>query len=96
MEKDNKPTKRGGRAKGTPNKITAFTRAVVQSLTSDYYHTWAMAEDIASLTPKERLQTMIELMKFIIPKPSSVDINLNANVTAPGIEDQLRKLAEDC
>lgn len=81
--------------KGKPTKITAFTRAVIQELTSDYYQSGLMAEDIAQLSPKDRLQMHLELMKFIVPKPQSVDVNLKASVTAPGIEETLRRLAQD-
>lgn len=86
-QKKNKKTKRG------PNKINAFTRAVIQDLNSDYYFSGLMAEDIAALSPKDRLQMHIELMKFVIAKPQSVDVNLKANINAPGIEETLRKLA---
>lgn len=81
--------------KKVTNKINAFTRAVIQDITADYYFSGLMAEDIAQLPPKERLQMHVELMKFIVPKPQSVDINLKANLSAPGIEDTLRRLAED-
>jgi len=81
--------------KGKPTKITAFTRAVIQDLTSDYYQSGLMAEDIAQLSPKDRLQMHVELMKFIVPKPQSIDVNMKANISAPGIEDTLRRLAQE-
>lgn len=87
MDNKKTPKKRG------PRKINAFTRAVIQELTSDYYQSGLMAEDIAQLAPKDRLQMHLELMKFIVAKPQSVDINLKANINAPGIEETLRKLA---
>ena len=76
-------------------KTNAFTRAVIQELTSDYYQSGLMSEDIAQLSPKDRLQMHVELMKFILPKPQSVDVTMKANIQAPGIEEMLRKLAEE-
>lgn len=89
MEKEKKNKTRRG------PKITAFTRAVIQEMTSDYYQSGLMAEDIAMLNPKDRLQMHLELMKFILPKPQSVDVNLKANINAPGIEETLRRLAQE-
>lgn len=91
MEQEEKKKKK----KRGPNKVSAFTRAAIQQLNSDYYFSGQMAEDIAMLSPKDRLQTHIELMKFVMPKPQSVDINLNANINAPGIEETLRRLAQE-
>lgn len=88
MEQEKKNKKKRG-----PNKTTAFTRAVIQEIVSDYYLSGLMAEDITQLTPKDRLQMHLELIKFITPKPQSVDVNLKANISAPGIEETLRKLA---
>ena len=97
MEQNEKKSKRkktgGGSRKGIPNKINAFTRAVIQEITSDYYQSGLMAKDIKALAPKDRLQMHLELMKFVVAKPQSVDINLKANINAPGIEETLRKLA---
>lgn len=96
-QEEKKPRKKtgGGSRKGIPNKVNAFTRAVIQELTSDYYQSGLMAEDIAQLAPKDRLQMHLELMKFVIAKPQSVDVNLKATVNAPNIEETLRRLALD-
>lgn len=88
-----KGKKKNNSRKGKPTKITAFTRAVIQEMTSDYYQSGLMAEDIAKLAPKERLYLHVELMKFVLPKPQSVDVNLKADINAPGIEETLRRLA---
>ena len=84
--------KSGGRKKGTPNKATTITREILNDIAEGLRPN--IARDLAALDPKDRLQIWLKLIEFVVPKLSSVDMNL----TAPqiqSIEDTLIRLSQD-
>jgi hypothetical protein len=84
--------KSGGRKKGTPNKATTITREILNDIAEGLRPN--IARDLAALEPKDRLQIWLKLIEFVVPKLSSVDMNL----TAPqiqSIEDTLIRLSQD-
>lgn len=90
-------TKSGGRAKGTPNKPKP-AREVVRAHSMDYFlpkvgETRSQFEkDLEMLTPSERVQAEIKLLRYHVPELKAVDID--ASVTHQiTIEDRLRELA---
>lgn len=89
-----KGKKTGGRKKGTPNKTTSFTKAVIQDILSEYYDTGLLGEDMKALEPKERVDAMLKLAAFVTPKPQSVDMSISGSQKLT-IEDELSRLAED-
>lgn len=89
-----KGRKTGGRKAGTPNKATAFSKAVIQDLVSDYTSSSQLMQDLGALEPKDRLDVMLKLMAFITPKPQSVAIDLNTE-TKKTIEDKLQELSNE-
>jgi hypothetical protein len=58
--------KNGGRKAGTPNKVTAEMRSILQNILAE-----TLADDIRSLTAVERLK----LLKYVIATPTEKDIN---------------------
>lgn len=58
--------KNGGRKAGTPNKVTAEMRTILQNILAE-----TLADDILSLTAVERLK----LLKYVITTPTEKDIN---------------------
>lgn len=84
--------KTGGRAKGTPNKITRDIREKLASVTSEYYNSKLFAKDIAALEPKDRVTIMERLTNYVAPKMQSttVDANIASKQT---IEDRLLALS---
>lgn len=58
--------KTGGRKAGTPNKITAEMRIILQNILAE-----TLVDDVRSLTPAERLK----LLKYILPTPTDKEIN---------------------
>lgn len=58
--------KRGGRKAGTPNKVTAEMRTILQNILAE-----TLADDIRSLTAVERLK----LLKYVIATPTDKEIN---------------------
>jgi hypothetical protein len=89
-----KGKKTGGRAKGTANKTTTFTKIIINNILSDYQSSGLMADDISELEPKDRLHVMIKLMEFNIPKPQSVSLDITSEGKKT-IEDELIALSEE-
>jgi hypothetical protein len=67
--------KTGGRTKGTPNKTTSEIREMFTSLL--VYNFDKIQQDLDELEPKERIKTLMELSKFVIPTLKSSDVNAN-------------------
>ena len=87
--------KTGGRQKGSVNKVTAMTKAVISDLLSDYQNSGLMGSDFLALEPKDRFQCAEKLMQYIMPKMQSTSVDFNNKATKITIEQQLRELAED-
>jgi hypothetical protein len=67
-----KGIKTGGRKIGTPNKTTVETRNFIQNVVNNEL---TFIEDLMlELTPKERVDALIKLLPFIVPKTSEVSI----------------------
>lgn len=65
-------TKTGGRKLGTPNKSTTETRNFIQNVVNNEL---TFIEDlILELTPKERIDALIKLLPFVVPKTSEVSL----------------------
>jgi hypothetical protein len=58
--------KRGGRKAGTPNKVTAEMREILQNVLAE-----TLADDIRALTSAERLK----LLRYVIATPIDKEIN---------------------
>ena len=87
--------KTGGRQKGSVNKVTAMTKAVISDLLSDYQESGLMGTDFLALEPKDRFQCAEKMMQYIMPKMQSTSVDFNNKATKITIEQQLRELAED-
>lgn len=67
-----KRDKTGGRKIGTPNRNTAETRNFIQNIINNEL---TFIEDLMlELTPKERVDAVIKLLPYIVPKTSEVSI----------------------
>ena len=71
---NNTGIKFGGRKKGTPNKTTSELREYFNLLLNDNLE--QLKIDIKELDPKERINVMLKISEFIIPKLKATDINL--------------------
>lgn len=65
----------GGRAKGTPNRITASVKDWIFQVIDK--NRLQMEKDIEVLEPKDRLQVLEKLMQYVIPKQQAVSANLD-------------------
>ena len=81
----------GGRAAGTPNKVTALTKAAIQNFLDDNQEeAWKAWKEIKS--PKHKVEMYIKLCEFCVPKMASVEFK--AADTTPDWKkrlDELRK-----
>lgn len=89
-----KGKKTGGRTKGTPNKATAFSKAVIQDILTEYTDSGSFNKDMKKLEPKDRLDIIVKLMAFTTPKPQSIDMSVTA-VKNKTIEKTLKELSEE-
>jgi len=68
----------GGRAKGTPNKVTASLREFIKKMIDDNRE--QIIADIAVLEPKERLMILERLMSYVLPKKQDINANLDNDI----------------
>lgn len=65
----------GGRAKGTPNKVSATAKEWLSALIDKNRR--QIERDIKQLDPKERLIILEKLMQYVIPKQQAVSTTIN-------------------
>lgn len=75
--------KTGGRIKGTPNKVTKDIRKTYQLLIEKSLD--RLESDLMNLTPKERIDVLIKLSEYVIPKLTKVEANLETRTTGINI-----------
>lgn len=86
--------KTGGRKKGTPNKATAFSKAVIQEIVTNYINSDEWVKDFGKLDAKDRIDVIIKLTAFITPKPQSVAFTIE-DEKKKTIEDKLKELSKE-
>ena len=67
--------KYGGRQKGTPNRVTKELRSVLKDIL--YQELEQIQEQLQTLNPKERVELIIKLMPYVLPKTTSVSHTIN-------------------
>ena len=67
--------KYGGREKGTPNRMTKELRAILKDVLYEEIET--LQERLDSLNPKDRVELLIKLMPYALPKTTSVSHTIN-------------------
>ncbi|RKE04431.1 hypothetical protein [Marinifilum flexuosum] len=70
-----KTTKTGGRQKGTPNRITKELRIVLKNILHSELENIAVY--LEKLEPKERLEILVKLMPYALPKIEMVHYKEN-------------------
>lgn len=70
-----KGVKTGGREKGTPNRLTKELRRVLKDLLHQELEN--LPEHLNSLEPKERLEILVKLLPYAIPKVEPVHYSTN-------------------
>ena len=67
--------KYGGRQKGTPNRLTKELRTILKNIL--YNELENIEELLESLEPKERVELVIKLIPFILPKVDRIGHTYN-------------------
>lgn len=64
--------KTGGRSKGTVNKSTSETKELLQKIVSNELGN--ITSLLGKLKPKERIDAIIKLLPYIVPRQSEISI----------------------
>ena len=67
--------KHGGRQKGTPNIMTKELRSILKDIL--YQELEEVQERFKLLEPKERIELLIKLMPYALPKVTSISHTIN-------------------
>ena len=70
MSRQKGSAKTGGRARGTPNKVTSTLKEFIGSLIDDNRE--QIKDDLESLQPYQRLAVLGRLMAYVLPKQQSI------------------------
>lgn len=65
----------GGREKGTPNKLTKELRTILKNLIFSELET--LDEKMNQLEPKERIEILIKLIPYALPKIETISHSTN-------------------
>ena len=68
-----KGIKTGGRTAGAVNKTTAETKELIKTIVSNEMET--ITELLEQLTPKERIDAIIKLLPYIVPKQNEIIVD---------------------
>lgn len=80
----------GGRAAGTPNKVSGTLKEWLTSLIDK--NRAQIEKDLQDLEPKERLQMIEKLMQYVIPKQAAQQVKLDFDSLT---DEQLQQLVND-
>lgn len=80
----------GGRAAGTPNKVSGTLKEWLTSLIDKNRD--QIEKDLQDLEPKERLQMIEKLMQYVIPKQAAQQVKLDFDSLT---DEQLQQLVND-
>ena len=69
-----KGEKTGGRAKGTTNKVTQEVRQLFNELVRENLP--QLRIDLATLEPYQRVNALVKLSQFILPKPTEATLEI--------------------
>ena len=70
--------KTGGRQRGTPNRVTADLRKVLKQIIAAELE--ALPQTLAQLPGKDRVELVLKLMPFCLPKIESIEGQYDAEL----------------
>jgi 23S rRNA C2498 (ribose-2'-O)-methylase RlmM len=79
MKKFNGTPNLNGRPKGAVNKTTAEAKALLQIIVSNELET--IAERLEQLDNKERIEAVIKLLPYIVPRQTEIAVESKMNYT---------------
>lgn len=84
---------KAGRPKGAKNKVGAEGKKIIEKYCSDYEKEGLM-NDIADLSPKERVNVYLELIQYTRPKLRAVDVSAKVDNEISVKQTMYEKLSE--
>jgi hypothetical protein len=84
--------KTGGREKGTPNKTTKELKQVLHSVIEQQLET--IEEDLQKLDPKDRLNILLRLVEYVLPKQREQKIDFNS-LTDTEIDELINRITDE-
>ena len=85
-------TKTGGRTKGTPNRTTAETKELLQTIVGKELNKLGLL--LAKLEPLERVNAIAKLLPYIIPRQTEIKAEVITNNSEMTEEQREKRLAE--
>ena len=67
--------KHGGRKKGTPNRMTKELRSILKDVMHQEIE--IIQDHLVQLSPKERVELLIKLMPYVLPKVENISHTTN-------------------
>lgn len=83
-----------GRKKGEPNNRNVDIRTRIKQLLELYIDSDQMAQDFATLEPKDRLLIADKLLDRIVPKLQATAIDLSQSPADTALEQRLSSLSQ--
>lgn len=74
-----KGVKTGGRVIGSTNKVTTDLRSAIKKIIEDNIE--QVSQDIAKLSPRDRVAVIEKLMQYVIPKIQAVEFDASKTVS---------------
>ena len=71
-------TKTGGRTANTPNKINAQAKEIILTVVND--EVAKIPSLLDKLKPKDRLEIVIKLMSFVVPRQTKIQLDTELTV----------------
>ena len=80
-----------GRPAGVPNKVTADLRERIEKILNVHFTDTEIKKDLSKLDPEKRLNVLIRLLEFSLPKLRSTELTTDFDMLS---DDDLNKIIE--
>lgn len=97
-----KGKKTGGRVKGTPNRTGFEAKKIIGGLLTKYMeeaqgrkHLTKMEEDLAALSPSERIRAYTQLLAYVAPKQQAISIQEQTQIEEEALTNWLQTAPEE-
>jgi hypothetical protein len=87
-----KGLKTGGRTKGTPNRTTKELKELIHNIVEVQLDT--IEEDLQDLDPKDRLNILLRLVEYVLPKQREQKIDFS-NLSDAEIDKLINKISDE-
>jgi hypothetical protein len=87
-----KGLKTGGRTKGTPNRTTKELKELIHNIVAVQLDT--IEDDLQELDPKDRLNILLRLVEYVLPKQREQKIDFS-NLSDAEIDKLINKISDE-